>query len=895
MEFVNLMCAEGLRSLPLNQVQRVRFLNPALENEIRRALNVVSGGHDGLKKSVRLGFRGEGKREVKVGYVVENPIWKSSYRIVMDRNGKAKLLGWANIENTSDEDWHDVRLTLVSGRPISFQMDLYPPLFVPRPMVEPDLFASLRPPTYAGALVGAPTGMQMQGGFTGQPISDAFGGFGGGFGFGGGGFNFNGRGIGEDPPMEGQRGGAVGGLFQGGIAGFGGGTQGQISNLGGQFGFQGPLSPPVNRYQIADNSAASQRLTFQNLQQRRAERQEQDRQDARRIGTVLTNVDPELVESALTVEEHGNPARFAIDEKVSLPRQQSAMIPIFEQPIDVSRVTIYNRQVQAKHPLFGLKIKNTSKQSLMQGPIAVYDDGQYAGDSRILDLQPGEERFISYAIDTGTEIAPFDDVVTSPEMTARVENGRLSVQYKLRSTRTYIIKNRSHAARTVVIEQPPQDGWSFSTARKSVQAAAAVEDDQNVEDGKCWKAGADEKPAERTHDHYRFNLDVKAGETIKYEVSEELVRIDPFQIAKQTDWTNFATTLGLDVMADSKRTPQNSFGMEVAGNELTVTHKDRRTTTYFLRNRADVERTIWLEHFVPRDRSSTSDTKPNGDDKNRLRYKLVIPAGNVATQVVVDELMASRPECFGPTAGEAVAYADTGDLPAKRFITELGFEVWQLCRAQPETVMDAHFVKGDLRTSTREREVATYYIRNLATDPRTFVLDHHVRPEWTFAGDLKPVQGSRTCFRTTIGVGPGAIAKQEIVEERLVVRTETLDSLSKERLKTLFDSSGIAIDVKENLRRGKSMLDELKLTEGALVELQAQLKAIVDEQARLKGNLTTLLPSSDVYKRLTDKFDKQETALEAVQKQIAETTTLQKSQRRDLTSFIGRLGRATPK
>ena len=43
-------------------------------------------------------------------------------------------------------------MALVSGRPISFQMDLYQPLYVPRPVVEPELFASLRPPTYQGAM-----------------------------------------------------------------------------------------------------------------------------------------------------------------------------------------------------------------------------------------------------------------------------------------------------------------------------------------------------------------------------------------------------------------------------------------------------------------------------------------------------------------------------------------------------------------------------------------------------------------------------------------------------------------------------------------------------------------------------------------------------------------------
>ena len=56
------------------------------------------------------------------------------------------------VENATDEDWKDVRMALVSGRPISFQMDLYTPLYVPRPTVVPELFASLRPVTYSGDL-----------------------------------------------------------------------------------------------------------------------------------------------------------------------------------------------------------------------------------------------------------------------------------------------------------------------------------------------------------------------------------------------------------------------------------------------------------------------------------------------------------------------------------------------------------------------------------------------------------------------------------------------------------------------------------------------------------------------------------------------------------------------
>ena len=69
-----------------------------------------------------------------------------------EKEDKPFLQGWAVVENATDEDWKDVRMALVSGRPISFQMDLYTPLYVPRPTVVPELFASLRPVTYNGDL-----------------------------------------------------------------------------------------------------------------------------------------------------------------------------------------------------------------------------------------------------------------------------------------------------------------------------------------------------------------------------------------------------------------------------------------------------------------------------------------------------------------------------------------------------------------------------------------------------------------------------------------------------------------------------------------------------------------------------------------------------------------------
>src|SRR5207253_8969104 len=68
-EVLNMWCAEGVRSLKLSEVQRLRFLNPATEAEFRRALDTLALSHDAQKKAVSLSFAGEGKREVLVGYV----------------------------------------------------------------------------------------------------------------------------------------------------------------------------------------------------------------------------------------------------------------------------------------------------------------------------------------------------------------------------------------------------------------------------------------------------------------------------------------------------------------------------------------------------------------------------------------------------------------------------------------------------------------------------------------------------------------------------------------------------------------------------------------------------------------------------------------------------------
>lgn len=147
-EYLNLLTDTGLRTLPMDSIGRIKLLDEKLDGELRQALQVLARGHNTDKKTVTLNLLGQGNRSIRVGYIQSAPVWKTSYRLVLDDKKPAFLQGWAIVENTTEGDWNNVNLTLVSGRPISYRMDLYEPLYVERPLERLNLFASLKAQTY---------------------------------------------------------------------------------------------------------------------------------------------------------------------------------------------------------------------------------------------------------------------------------------------------------------------------------------------------------------------------------------------------------------------------------------------------------------------------------------------------------------------------------------------------------------------------------------------------------------------------------------------------------------------------------------------------------------------------------------------------------------------------
>ncbi len=406
-EYVTLLTEDGFRSLSLASIQRIKLTNPTLNAELHQALATLAANHDAQKKTVSIIFDGTGNRQARIAYLTETPVWKTSYRLVLDEDKAPYLQGWAIVENQTPQDWNNVKLSLVSGRPISFTMDLYQPLYNPRPVVQPELYANLKPQTYGDAMDEL------------KPMASA-------------------------PPAHSEM-----------------KKERLLSKMA--------LGAASNRAKAPAEADAIAEME---------------------MGSLEEGVTPMVM-----AEDKGELFEYRIDQSVTLAKHQSALLPIIGQSLQGQKVSLYNQHVNAKHPLNGYRLKNTSALHLMQGPITLFDNGTYAGDARIEDLPPGQDRLISYALDLKTEVEPKLEGGTQELATISLKKGTMLISRRVIEDRTYLVRNRDAKAKTVLIEQPYRADWKLAEPKE---------------------------PTERTRDLYRFSVAVDPGKTAMLRVKETL-------------------------------------------------------------------------------------------------------------------------------------------------------------------------------------------------------------------------------------------------------------------------------------------------------------------------------------------------------------------------------------
>ncbi|MCX7787011.1 MAG: hypothetical protein N2442_04880 [Spirochaetes bacterium] len=373
--YVQILSDQGMKSIPYERITTFRFLNPNLMEELAQALRYIRENRNTDKKRVTLSYSGSGNRVLRVGYILESPVWKTAFRLVLGEGQKHLLQGWGIVENSTDEDWKEVRMDLVSGQPISFTMNLYEPIYNPRPKVPYTVERQLPPPVYSSGVAPAPAA---------SPETSS-------------------------PSLKRSK-----------------------ANLASEA--------------MADKSLASSL-----------------REEGKPASEAEGFLSPEVLGTSSMAEASsvGQFIRYTLQDPVTIPRRQAALLPILNASIEGERVSIYNEGTNRKRPLRGIWIRNTTGLALMGGPMTVFEAGQYAGDARIDTVSAGDRRLLSYAVDLDMEVLFLDNSLPETITRIRINKGNLLVSKIQRKERTYTLVNRGNTPRTLLIEHPTSAGYTL--------------------------------------------------------------------------------------------------------------------------------------------------------------------------------------------------------------------------------------------------------------------------------------------------------------------------------------------------------------------------------------------------------------------------------------------------
>jgi len=536
----------NVRSFALESGVNVRFADRDLEMELSRALGLMDSSHQEDTRHLVLSTAGSGERQIRVSYISEVPVWKTTYRIVLpgatSPEGAMPLLqGWAVVDNTVGEDWNDVQLSLAAGAPQSFIQQLSQPYYMQRPTVGLPRGVLLSPQTHAstlnartGSLAGIvldPDGKAVVGATvrattnTGTVVGQTTSGTGGHYAF-------NDLQPGEykitinrpnfKTTVLNSVGIAAGRTYQLPVKLEIGQTTVNVEvNVGQQLletqnmtvggprnsSFEGLPKGAINvtfdGIDAQDNVLRSSDGFFAINDPRLDNLEEFGITNANDVfhaaGRSVVGAQGGLL---------GDLFEYKLRDRVTIKKNQSALVPIVQTEISAEKVSLWNASLGMARPLRALWLTNSSPLVLDGGSFNVIDGGAFAGEGLIEALHPGEKRLISYAADLAMQVVVKSEGAPEKLTNVRVAKGIMIRTVQTRSKTIYTIRNEDSSPRTVIIEQPIRSGW---------------------------KLAEDLKPAEETATAYRFRVEVKAKDSTDFVVEETTPRSSQVTVNNVTE------------------------------------------------------------------------------------------------------------------------------------------------------------------------------------------------------------------------------------------------------------------------------------------------------------------------------------------------------------------------
>ena len=388
-----------VRTFDLTPATSVRIAEKDLNDEVGRYMHLLASTRDQDVRRLTISTAGSGQRDLLVSYISEVPIWKSTYRIVVPKEGKPLLQGWAIIDNTVGEDWNNVELSLVAGAPQSFVQQLSQPYYSRRPVVPLPENAMITPQTHEAALeesakLNAPPTPQSP----------------------------------QSSEINGQMGGVVNGIVSG----------------------SGPSAGPVHGGGAGGGTFSINGRNLSRLQNFAA----------------LQSATPTVAES----RELGDLFEYQLKDRVTIRKNQSALVPILQARIDAEKVSVWNPA--ETYVLRALWVNNTSGVTLDGGSFNVLEDDAFAGEGLVDAIKPGEKRLLSYAADLGLLVDAKQKEEGQQVTRAAIRRG-ITTHSSEEQERIYTVRNRDTSPRTVIIEHPVREGWKLADGIEPLESTAS--------------------------------------------------------------------------------------------------------------------------------------------------------------------------------------------------------------------------------------------------------------------------------------------------------------------------------------------------------------------------------------------------------------------------------------
>ena len=217
----------------------------------------------------------------------------------------------------------------------------------------------------------------------------------------------------------------------------------------------------------------------------------------------------ENLESGTTVgetHELGDLFEYKLKDRVTIRKNQSALVPILQSRIDAEKVSVWNPSQSSV--LRALWVNNTSNLTLDGGSFNVLEGDAFAGEGLMDAIKPGEKRLLSYAADLGVLVNAKQKADNQRVTKVMIEHGLMTQSTEERQENTYTIRNRDASPREVVIEHPARPGWKLTD---------------------------DEKPAESSASFHRFRITVEPRKTTTLLVKEYRPISNRYQLSNVTD------------------------------------------------------------------------------------------------------------------------------------------------------------------------------------------------------------------------------------------------------------------------------------------------------------------------------------------------------------------------